>query len=952
MDQRTRRLIGDVDREMVDDQYSVHKSSMAEVSKYLKTLVDQYDGSFRLKTGSGHIFDDLVRALPDLPHYEQQKIALCHRITDIVYPLASRLYAQAVSLKINISTAKISMPTSVEALATYVAFDAAGTDYYHCFLSPLHSRSKSDNISIPSGISVLCEPFNYQYHQVKGEVELDPYDPGSGLPNQDWSNRSKDIPGDVLAPFMSQNLPRAHPEDIRHMRINTRMTEEESKLKWLLEESLIVLGAQVIAENKLRSDNEVLAINALRVQNKKNENTKNHENEEHERSSLPELASEGLVAKEIHTVGTLIAKNKKTSAVPISNVSTLENKEPLLEQNSQTIQTRSSEITNNKPSKNSSSVTKEEVQPLKVKEDISTEIVDKQPYQKNAQTLGDGAPDMKPVSLLQQAVVEQLNPVDQKPGSEETSLSANMPVQASSQSVQDTPSGLVPVSSGGKSSTQKSVQQPSSFATKEGDRRLSQAEKGQTDTNNYTALSEDTIPSNDQEDEKDQQTSGSEHESVPSEIIANVLMNKSAKRAFDDIERENKKTLKSQGEEAIRRDDLNPIIHQAASKKTELTSEDRKQPPSSRSEEKNTSKNTVQASMIASEQLPEQMVDEKNASIRSPNADNALRNEVNPPRSYVNPKTAGVVLSDAKEITPLSAQAESRLTSNPNPSANKPSGANSSNVSDDKESSTLVRNVIPAQEISSGIKSPTAQNISSQSGNSTNKRVVNKAEPSNVSSVTSTPTLNTKKNNFVSSGTTDAPFDAKNEIPTRPDQVNSLQSKVTSEMTTHRMTHPSDYAVPDKLYQNATAYFSRDADTIIYNPQHPDEYSNLEKKNFVANADSSLSNIRMKFNNLSLRQERSDHTLQTPAISEAHNNTLAQKVTGAESYLNKAIPWASKYLHHVLRNKSTTHSELVMKSETKTAVSHGESAANSKIDNKDHLVRHLSSPSLGGQDKT
>jgi len=239
---------------VAEDEYTIHQSVFDEGDDYLKTLIHQYEGTIRLKTGSGHIFYDLVHSLPDIPRYQEQKIQLCHKISDIVFPLAARLFAQAVSLKIAIASTAITLPTSIRDLAIYVAFDASDKLLYHCFLSHDHNTLEPERASISSGLSVLCEPFNYQYHQVKEDIDIHPTRAGSALPNRDWANRSKDLvttPDEP--PFMSPTASNKATEDRKHTTENAKIIKEETEKKDLTDATLL---AAVVLEETAHHEKE------------------------------------------------------------------------------------------------------------------------------------------------------------------------------------------------------------------------------------------------------------------------------------------------------------------------------------------------------------------------------------------------------------------------------------------------------------------------------------------------------------------------------------------------------------------------------------------------------------------------------------------------------------------------------------------------------------------------
>ena len=152
-----------------DDAPAIHRQSVGEGQGYLQTLVKQYAGTCSFRTGAGHIFFDLVNTLPEIPQHGVEKLRFCRLVADIIYPLAARLFAQSVSLHIVVDPEKNVAPETVSDLVVFATFDADHDVVTHFFLSPHHDSAAIHEASTGAGVSVLCEPSNYHYHQLNDD---------------------------------------------------------------------------------------------------------------------------------------------------------------------------------------------------------------------------------------------------------------------------------------------------------------------------------------------------------------------------------------------------------------------------------------------------------------------------------------------------------------------------------------------------------------------------------------------------------------------------------------------------------------------------------------------------------------------------------------------------------------------------------------------------------------
>lgn len=159
-----------------------------EVVAYIRELT-QFAEQIEFETGSGRIFQDLLARWPTLAGWEDEKVQLCFSIAQYCTMLAESFLAQAVRLKILIAAIPIARPDPA-AMANYLTFDATsgvGTNY---FLKLREAGEKFQPSSIASGITVLCQPLNYQYHTLHEDYGRRPRHGAANLPNR--QNRSVD----------------------------------------------------------------------------------------------------------------------------------------------------------------------------------------------------------------------------------------------------------------------------------------------------------------------------------------------------------------------------------------------------------------------------------------------------------------------------------------------------------------------------------------------------------------------------------------------------------------------------------------------------------------------------------------------------------------------------------------------------------------------------------------
>jgi len=162
------------------------------LKEYLSVLT-KYPDRIEFRTGAGRIFHSLYGSWPVIPGWEKEAQDMCAQITEMVYPLADRLFAQAVAMCISISPAPLRLETIPQTSATFVTLNAKSGLANCVFLSSGAETPLLSDLSIPAGIIVLCQPLNPRYHnlsddRVKGRGGV------NALPNKEWYNRNVDLP--------------------------------------------------------------------------------------------------------------------------------------------------------------------------------------------------------------------------------------------------------------------------------------------------------------------------------------------------------------------------------------------------------------------------------------------------------------------------------------------------------------------------------------------------------------------------------------------------------------------------------------------------------------------------------------------------------------------------------------------------------------------------------------
>jgi hypothetical protein len=165
-----------------------------KLKKYLAELVKQHPSTIQFKTGAGHIYYDLLAHWPVIPGWENEAKELCDHLADMAYPLAARLYAQAVSIMVRIGSTPIVLPPTPATMAVYVTFDISRGVARCLFLSPHQTTPPSEEMAISSGVAMLCEPLHYHYHQLHEDRGQRPRHGTGNFPTRHPLNRYVDAP--------------------------------------------------------------------------------------------------------------------------------------------------------------------------------------------------------------------------------------------------------------------------------------------------------------------------------------------------------------------------------------------------------------------------------------------------------------------------------------------------------------------------------------------------------------------------------------------------------------------------------------------------------------------------------------------------------------------------------------------------------------------------------------
>jgi len=172
--------------------YRVENHGFDDSLAYLRMLVVKYPGVIEFKTGAGHLFFDLIKHIPPIHGFDEERRELCHLIEEHIYPLAASLYAQAVDITVTVSPHDLMPPRHVDALSSFTAFDSVSGLLHHGFLSPHHEPPDFADLSIASGMTIECRPLNYHYHQLFDDRSTRPQNATSNLLTRDYAGRNRD----------------------------------------------------------------------------------------------------------------------------------------------------------------------------------------------------------------------------------------------------------------------------------------------------------------------------------------------------------------------------------------------------------------------------------------------------------------------------------------------------------------------------------------------------------------------------------------------------------------------------------------------------------------------------------------------------------------------------------------------------------------------------------------
>ncbi|MDD4617324.1 MAG: hypothetical protein PHW76_09530, partial [Alphaproteobacteria bacterium] len=140
-----------------------------DLADYIAELVERAPGKIIFRTGAGRVERDLLLHWPIIRGGEDEAQRLCKKISEAVFPLLGSLYAQGVELSVLISNDGLEPPRHVEAMATWVVFDAAERLERTMFLSPRRDVPPSNALRAARGVAVHSTPLNYRYHTLKDD---------------------------------------------------------------------------------------------------------------------------------------------------------------------------------------------------------------------------------------------------------------------------------------------------------------------------------------------------------------------------------------------------------------------------------------------------------------------------------------------------------------------------------------------------------------------------------------------------------------------------------------------------------------------------------------------------------------------------------------------------------------------------------------------------------------
>ncbi|MER2520839.1 MAG: hypothetical protein ABTQ34_09190 [Bdellovibrionales bacterium] len=182
---------------------AILENQLGEEIEYLRLAIRISPTPISFRTGTGHIYYELMERMPRIAGQDAARAKLCRQITEAVYPLAARLLAQAVEITLSFSPNIQTFPTSPPTMVTATGFDIGRMKIIHTFVPPQRRRWASitrPSNPIASGLLVICRPLRYRYHALK-----------------DTRKRWKHIKSNIFRDWSRRALER-HEEEMKELR--------------------------------------------------------------------------------------------------------------------------------------------------------------------------------------------------------------------------------------------------------------------------------------------------------------------------------------------------------------------------------------------------------------------------------------------------------------------------------------------------------------------------------------------------------------------------------------------------------------------------------------------------------------------------------------------------------------------------------------------------------------
>jgi len=170
------------------DMYAIKREQIAGARDYMRALTTVPPIKFSI--GSGRIRHGLDKHLPVIAGLESSRRYLRDRLTNYLYSYAANEAAQAVDLKLTISSerSELTPPIAVEEGEYFITVDKEGL-LRSVFIPPYHALMNANDVAIESGLAIECRVINPGYHHLKDDQDTEPQDGAGNLPVREWRYR-------------------------------------------------------------------------------------------------------------------------------------------------------------------------------------------------------------------------------------------------------------------------------------------------------------------------------------------------------------------------------------------------------------------------------------------------------------------------------------------------------------------------------------------------------------------------------------------------------------------------------------------------------------------------------------------------------------------------------------------------------------------------------------------